>query len=94
MNLGVLEAQPLDGVVQLDVDAEVVAVQLQLVVVAQPGVGRDPHRQRGDGRLDRQLPVAVGGRFGVERDHGAPLGSWMSSFYIGYSDSSSRCRSS
>ena len=42
LDLGVLEAQPLHGVVQLDVDAEVVGVELELVVVAQPGVGRRP----------------------------------------------------
>ena len=73
-HLGMLEAQALDGVVELDVDAEVVAVELQLVVVAQAGVGRDPHRQGGDRAVEGQLPVAVGGRLGGERDHGAPLG--------------------
>ena len=67
-HLGVLEAQPLDGVVELDVDAEVVAVELQLVVVAQPGLRRDPQRERGDRGVDRQLPVAVRRRLGVERD--------------------------
>ncbi len=71
-HLGVLEPQPLDDVVELDVDAEVVAVELQLVVVAQAGVGRDPHRQRGDRAVEGQLPVPIGGRVGGERDHGAP----------------------
>ena len=43
LDLGVLEAQALHGVVQLDVDAEVVGVELQLVVVAQAaGRGRPP----------------------------------------------------
>ena len=37
-HLGVLEAQPLDGVVQLDVDAQVVGVELELVAGHQAAV--------------------------------------------------------
>ena len=45
---------------QLDVDAEVVGVELQLVVVGpQAGVFAHVHGQRGDGAVDGQLPVLV-----------------------------------
>ena len=40
-NLRMLEPEPLDGVVQLDVDGEVVGVQLELIVVAQPSIRSD-----------------------------------------------------
>ena len=59
VDLGMLEAQPLDRVGELDVDAEVVRVQLQPVVGRQPGVLLHVHRQRRDGAVERQLPVAV-----------------------------------
>ena len=39
LDLGVLEAQPLDDVGQLDVDAQVVGVELELVAVAEPPSG-------------------------------------------------------
>jgi hypothetical protein len=44
----VLEAQPLDRVVQLDVDAEVVGIELQLVAGPEPAVLADVQRERGD----------------------------------------------
>src|SRR5690606_12927140 len=68
-DLRVLEAQPLDRVLQLEVDAEVVAVQLQLV--ARPErVGRvDLQREAGDGTVDPELPVPVAVRVGLELDH-------------------------
>ena len=48
LHLGVLEAQPLHGVGELDVDAQIVGVELQLVAVEQPGVLVDVHDQLGD----------------------------------------------
>jgi hypothetical protein len=50
----VLEADAVHGIVQLDVDAEVVAVQLQLVAGPQPGVLVDVQRQRRDAALGRE----------------------------------------
>ena len=64
----VLETQTLERVVQLDVDAEVVGVELQLVVVTEAAARVDGHRQRGDRRIDVELPVPVTGRLGVEAD--------------------------
>ena len=46
-HLGMLEADAVERVVQLDVDAQVVAVELQLVAGAQAGVLVDVERQRG-----------------------------------------------
>src|SRR4029079_15819168 len=69
----VLEANALDGVGQLDVDAEVVGIELQLVVGRQPGVFLDVHRQRGDRAVEGQFPrpVDVGGSIeGDGRDRG------------------------
>ena len=68
LDLGVLEAQPLHGVVQLDVDAEVVGVELQLVVVAQSGVRRHGQDERRDRAVELETPVAVRGRARVEAD--------------------------
>src|SRR6266496_3415226 len=64
-HLGVLEAQPLHGVVQLDVDAEVVGVQLEGVTGVQAAVLRGVQRQGRHRAVDRQLPVAVATRIGV-----------------------------
>ncbi len=79
----VLEAQPLRGVVELDVDAEVVAVELQLVAVAEPSVGRYAHRQRGDRSVDGEVPMPVAARVGCERDrsHDVPPSGWQA--YVG-----------
>ena len=52
VHLGMLEPQPLDGVGELDVDAEVVGVELQLVVRRQAGVLAHVHRERGDGAVE------------------------------------------
>ena len=68
LGLGVLEADALDGVVQLDVHAEVVAVHLQLVARHDAAVLGDVHREGGDLVGDRQRPVLVGLGRGVEGD--------------------------
>ena len=67
-DLGMLEAEALDDVVEFDVDAEVVGVQLELVALVQAAVGVDLHRQARQGRLDRQPPVTVRRRMAVEGD--------------------------
>jgi hypothetical protein len=64
----VLEPQTLHGVVQLDVDAEVVGVQFQFVTVDQPAGLVDVHGQRRDRSVGRQLPVPVPARGGAELD--------------------------
>ena len=69
LDLGMFEAQPLDGVGEFDIDAEVVGIQFQLVAVHQAAGGIDIHGQRGDRAVERQFPVAVAGRVGLEIDH-------------------------
>jgi hypothetical protein len=72
-DLGVLEAQPLDRVGELEVDAEVVRVELQLVAGPHPAVLLDVHREAGDVALDLQPPVAVPVGRGLEADGGVGL---------------------
>ena len=59
VDFGMLEADALDRVGELDVDAEVVGVELEPVVGRQAGVFLHVHRQRRDGAVEGQLPVAV-----------------------------------
>ncbi len=63
-----LEPQPLHGVVQFDVHAEVVGIQLELVAVGQAAILGDVHRQGGHRRGDAEPPVPVPGRLGLEAD--------------------------
>src|SRR6185437_623503 len=72
-----LEAQPLDGVGQLDVDAEVVRVELELVAGAQAAILVHVHRQVSDAVFGRELPMLVAVGLGAEVDgrcigHGVP----------------------
>jgi hypothetical protein len=54
-----LEADAVDRVVQLDVDAQVVRIELELVARLDAAVLVDVQLQARDVALDRQLPVAV-----------------------------------
>ncbi|EHP38252.1 hypothetical protein OR16_38072 [Cupriavidus basilensis OR16] len=65
-----LEADAVDRIVQLDVDAEVVAVELELVAGAQAGVLIDVYRQRGNGAVEGQLEVLVLGWVSLVFDAG------------------------
>jgi hypothetical protein len=56
----VLEADAVDGVVQLDVHAQVVAVELELVAGAQAAVLVEVGRQRGDGALELSFQCRYG----------------------------------
>jgi hypothetical protein len=58
-HLGVLEPQPLRRVVQLDVDAQVIGVELQLVTGPQPAALVDVHHEVRDVAVELQPPVAV-----------------------------------
>src|SRR5204863_5409537 len=53
------------------VDADVVAVELQLVAVALARVGIDAHRERGDVARKAELPVLVATGVRLELDGGA-----------------------
>ncbi len=65
---GMLEAQPLHRVGELDVDAEIVGIQLELVALEQAAILVDIHGQRRDVALDIQLPVPVARRIGLKID--------------------------
>ncbi len=54
---------------QLDVDAEVIGVELELVPGHQSAVLGDVEGKGRDMLVDRQLPVPVAGGIGVEGDH-------------------------
>src|SRR5262249_29085272 len=69
-DLGMLEAQPLNGVIELDVHAEIVRVELQLVAGPEPAILLHVHGQRGDRAIDGEPPVLVAGRLGPEVDWG------------------------
>ena len=76
LHLRMLEAQPLHGVAELDVDAEVVGVELELIALEQAGGLVDVHDQLGHVAVELELPVAVARRLGLEVDavcHGAGL---------------------
>ena len=63
-----LEAQPLHGVGELDVDAQIVGVELQLVAAEQPGILVDVHDELGDLAVEGELPVAIAPRLGLKVD--------------------------
>lgn len=62
------EPQPLRGVVELDVDAEVVRVELQLVPGHEAALLVDVHLQPGDLAVDGKPPVPVRVRMPLECD--------------------------
>ena len=63
-----LEAQPLHRVGELDVDAEVVGIQLELIALEQPAILVDIHGEGRDVAGDIELPVPVARRIGLEID--------------------------
>ena len=64
-----LEAESLERVGQLDVDAEVVGIQFELVIGTEAGVLLDVHGQGRHRTVEGQLPVLVLIGRGFER-HG------------------------
>ena len=65
---GMLEAEALEGVGQLDVDAEVVGVELELVAFEQAALLVHVHGERRDVAVDRELPMPIARRLGREID--------------------------
>ena len=65
---GMLEAQPLHRVGELDVDAEIVGIQLELITLEQAAILVDIHGQGRNLAIDIQLPVPVARRIGLEID--------------------------
>src|SRR6185369_16138253 len=88
-DFGMLEAQALDGVVELDVHSQVVGVELELVARYEAAVLPDVHVERGHRTVEGELPVLVPARVRPEVDHharavahalsstrGSPTGPW------------------
>ena len=69
VHLGVFEADALNRIGQLDVDAEIIGIELQLVVGRETGVFAHVHRKRGDWAVERQFPVLVGLGACIKGDH-------------------------
>ena len=67
-DLGMLEAQALDRIGQLDVDAEIVGIELELVAGPEPAILVHVHGEVGDAVLGAELPVAVAVGRGAEVD--------------------------
>src|SRR5476649_1395462 len=65
-----LEAQALDHVGQLDVDAQVVGIELQLVAGPEAAILVHVHGEVGDTAFERELPVLVAAGLGPEVDDG------------------------
>src|SRR5262249_26138997 len=75
LDLGMLEAQALDRVGELDVDGEVVRVELELVAGPKRVIAIDRHHQRRDLAARGQPPVPIPARVRVKgrRIHGDRL---------------------
>ena len=67
-NFRMLEADPVDRVVEFDVDPEVIAVELELVARAQPGVLVEVGQERRHRSVEFELPVPVAGGLGLVVD--------------------------
>src|SRR5687768_9034199 len=73
LHLGMLEADAVQRVGELDVDAEVVAVELELVAGVERLVLGDVEREGRDRAVEGELPVVVAVGLGVEGDHWVTL---------------------
>ena len=78
-----LETQPLDGIGEFDVNAEIVGIQFELVAFEQRALFIDVEKERRDIAVDLELPVPVAGRIGLEIDPRSTvgqrtLGAWAS----------------
>src|SRR5690349_6789201 len=74
-HLGMLKANPLQRIVQLDIDTEIIGIQLQLVPRTNPAVFLCVHHEGCHFAIKLQLPVLVPRRIGLVVHH---LGSRLS----------------
>ena len=68
LHLGMLEAQPLHGIGEFDVDAEIVGIEFELVAFEQAAVLVDVHGERRDIAGNVELPVPVARGIGLKID--------------------------
>src|SRR4029077_233993 len=73
-NFRMLEADALQRIMQLDVDAEVVGIELEFVSRSNTAVLRNVHGKRGNGTVEREPPMLVARRLGLEIDS---LNLWL-----------------
>ena len=78
----VLETQPLNRVRQLDVDAEIVRIELELVALEQGALLVHIHQQGRDLAVDGEFPMPVLRRIGLEID--AALAVVQFAFCLGH----------
>jgi hypothetical protein len=67
-DLRMLETQPLERVGELDIDAEIVGIEFQLIAFEQRALLVHVHDERGDLAVDAELPMAIARRLGLEID--------------------------
>jgi len=63
-----LEADALECIMQLDIDAEIVGVELEFISRPDTAVFRHVHGERGDGAVESKAPMLVAGGIGLEID--------------------------
>ena len=63
-----LEAQPLHRIIQFDIDAEIVGIQLELIALEQAAILVDIHGQGRNVAVHGKLPMLVARRVGLEVD--------------------------
>ena len=68
LDAGMFETQPLHRIGKLDIDAEIVGIQLELIAFEQAAILIDVHGQRRDLAVDIQLPMPVARRLGLKID--------------------------
>ena len=73
---GMLEAQALDRVGKLDVDAEIVGIELELVALEQRAFLVDVHQQRRDLTVHLDLPMPIFRGIGLEVDPALAVGQF------------------
>ena len=71
-----LESEPLQGVGELDVDAEIIGIQLELIALEEPAILVHIHEKVGDLAVDRQFPMSVFRRLGGKFDAIASIGQF------------------
>jgi len=64
-----LEPDPVQRVVQLDVDAQIIGIELELVAGRDPAILGDVEQQGRDAPVYSEAPVLVSFRLGIEGDH-------------------------
>src|SRR5919109_5289249 len=79
-HLWMLETQTLHGIIEFNIDTEIIGIELQLIARYQRCVFLDVHSQRGDPPLEAQFPVLVALWMRGEIDVEFPLGHQVTSW--------------